>query len=510
MIMHPGVALAIGSGGIVAKRPINSKHQPTAAGPTAAGDAAPKLWGGRFASATDALVESYTSSIATDEYMLEEDILASIAHAKMLGRQRIIPEADAERIVKGLSDIFDEYESGTLELRDDLEDIHLNVEALLAARIGPVAGKLHTARSRNDQVATDFRMYAKHGCHSVMASILEMQEALLTLAENNIEVVMPGYTHLQRAQPVLFAHHLLAYVAMFGRDLDRFSFAFDMTDVMPLGSGALAGVPYPIDREFVAEELGFVAISENSIDAVSDRDFVVDFLSAASLLMVHVSRLAEELVLWSSAEFDFIRLPDAFATGSSIMPQKKNPDVAELARGKTGSVVGGLMATLMMLKGLPLAYNRDLQEDKPAFMDAESTVISTLEVLAAMLPRIEVNAERTRHAAVANYSLATDLADYLVRKGLPFREAHEAVGKLVRHAEEHDVADLTALPLDELRRFSPLFDQDAREIDVMSSINARDVPGGTAPARVAAMLKIARERIAELRGAADEVAVGPQ
>jgi argininosuccinate lyase len=337
-------------------------------------------------------------------------------------------------------------------------------------------------------------MYVKHSHSAAIASLARMMSALLDLAEANRDVVMPGYTHMQRAQPVLFAHHLLAYVEMFSRDVQRFSSAHELMDRSPLGSGALAGVAYDVDRQLVAKELGFAGITANSIDAVADRDFVVDFVSTAALTMVHVSRLAEELVLWSSAEFAFIRLPDAFATGSSIMPQKKNPDVAELARGRAGRVIGSLVALLTMLKGLPLAYNRDMQEDKPPLFESEDILIASLEVLAAMLPRIEVDAERAQAAAVANYSLATDLADYLVRKGLPFREAHEAVGKLVRHAEQAGAA-LNDLTLEEFRRFAPLFDDDARAIDVMTSLRSRDVPGGTAPKQVSAALRKARKHV---------------
>jgi len=457
-------------------------------------DGARKPWGGRFSERTDAMVEAYTASIDADARMLPHDIAASIAHARMLGRQRIIPKKDADAIVRGLAGILEEYARGEFRLRPELEDVHMNVEARLAEKIGAAAGRLHTARSRNDQVATDVRMYMKDACGRAAAALLALQSALLDLAEANKRVVMPGYTHLQRAQPVLFAHHLLAYVEMFARDHTRFAVARTMADESPLGSGALAGVPYPVDREAVAEALGFAGITANSIDAVADRDFIVDFISAAALAMVHVSRLAEELVLWSSAEFAFIRLPDAFATGSSIMPQKKNPDVAELARGRTGRVAGGLVAALTMLKGLPLAYNRDLQEDKPALFEAEDTLLSTLEVLAAMLPRIEVDAQQGKRAAAANYSLATDLADYLVRKGLPFREAHEAVGRVVRYAEDRGLP-LSRVPLDVLRKHAPLFDDDALAIDIASSLRSRDVPGGTAPRRVAAALRAARKRI---------------
>jgi argininosuccinate lyase len=453
-----------------------------------------KAWGGRFAEATNALVERYTSSTDADARLVGYDIIASIAHARMLGRQRIIPKKDADAIVRGLTAILEEHARGAFVLRPELEDVHMNVEARLAEKIGTAAGRLHTARSRNDQVATDFRLYAMDACARAATALVELQRALLDLADANRKVAMPGYTHLQRAQPVLLAHHLLAYVEMFSRDQVRFSFAHMMMDQLPLGSGALAGVAYPVDRGAVAEELGFSGITANSIDAVADRDFVADYVYAAALAMVHVSRLAEELVLWSSAEFGFIRLPDAFATGSSIMPQKKNPDVAELARGRTGHAAGALVAVLTTLKGLPLAYNRDLQEDKPSFFAAEDALLPTIEVLAAMLPNIEVDAVRARRAAVANYSLATDLADYLTRKGVPFREAHEAVGRLVRHAEGRGV-ELGRLSLEELRRFSPLFERDALVIDVMTSLRSRDVPGGTAPRQVTAALRRARRRL---------------
>jgi argininosuccinate lyase len=455
---------------------------------------ASKPWSGRFDEATDKLVEAYTSSVHTDVMFLAEDIEASIAHVRMLARQSIITGAEAKRIETGLNQVFEEHQRGEFVLRPELEDVHMNVETRLAEKIGPIAGKLHTARSRNDQVATDFRLYVLESTRRAAVQLVALQSSLVDLAERNVDVIMPGYTHLQRAQPVLFAHHMLAYVEMFERDLHRFLNAMAMMDESPLGSGALAGVPYAIDRQSVAEELGFRGVTANSIDAVSDRDFVVDFLSAAALTMVHVSRLAEELVLWSSAEFGFIALPDAFATGSSIMPQKKNPDVAELARGRTGRAIGALVSMLVTLKGLPLAYNRDMQEDKPALLDAEATLLPTLEVIAKMLPLITVNAERTAAAAVENYSLATDYADYLVRKGLPFRQAHEAMGKLVRHAEEKGAA-LGELSLAELRKFSSLFAADARGIDAMSSVSARDVPGGTAPVRVKEALRAARVRI---------------
>jgi len=439
-------------------------------------------------------VQAYTNSVDNDEAFVLYDIEASVAHATMLGRQNIISSDDASRIVRGLNEIADEYERGAFELQAELEDVHMNVERRLYAKIGPLAGRLHTARSRNDQVATDFRLYVRDAAEDIAALLLFLQTALVDLAEANIDVVFPGYTHLQRAQPVLFAHHLLAYVEMFHRDFVRYLNGVELADELPLGSGALAGVPYPVDREFVARELGFGRVSANSIDAVSDRDFVADFVYACSLTMVHVSRLAEEIILWSSAEFGFVQLPDAFATGSSIMPQKKNPDVAELARGRTGSVIGDVVSILTTLKGLPLAYNRDLQEDKAPVFHAESVVVPTLRVLARMLPHLSVDGERSGAAAVASFSLATDLADYLVRKGLAFREAHEAVGKLVRQAEDAGV-ELHALTLEDYRRCSPLFDEGALSIDVNSSLAARDIPGGTAPKRVAAALTAARKRL---------------
>jgi argininosuccinate lyase len=462
----------------------------------AAESAAPdgKPWSGRFDEATDRLVEAYTSSVHTDAMFVAEDIEASIAHVRMLARQGVITADEAKKIERGLSEIFEEYQRGEFALLAELEDVHMNVETRLAEKIGPVAGKLHTARSRNDQVATDFRLYVIESTRRAAVHLVALQSSIIDLAEQNADAIMPGYTHLQRAQPVLFAHHMLAYVQMFDRDLHRFLNAMAMMDELPLGSGALAGVPYPIDRQSVADELGFPRVTANSIDAVSDRDFVVDYLSAAALTMVHISRLAEELVLWSSAEFGFITLPDAFATGSSIMPQKKNPDVAELARGRTGRAIGALVSMLVTLKGLPLSYNRDMQEDKPALLDAEATLLPTLEIIAAMLPRITLNAERTAAAATENYSLATDFADHLVRKGLPFRQAHEAVGKLVRYAEGKRV-ELSALSLAELRKFSPLFAEDALSIDAIASVSARDVPGGTAPSRVRAALQSARVRV---------------
>jgi argininosuccinate lyase len=453
-----------------------------------------KTWGSRFQSATHPLVEAYTLSLPVDRRLWREEIAASIAHARMLGRQRIIPRADAAAIVRGLEDVRREIEAGKFPWRDELEDIHSNVEARLREKIGDAAGRLHTARSRNDQVATDLRLYAMAACDRATDGVRSLQRALVALAEANRRVVMPGYTHLQRAQPVLLGHHLLAYVEQLERDAERFAGARDRADVLPLGSGALAGVPYPLDRESVARELGFSRISENSLDAVSDRDFAVDFVAAAALCMTHLSRLAEEIVLWSSAEFAFVRLPDAFATGSSIMPQKRNPDVAELARARTGRVHGALVSLLTMLKALPLSYNRDLQEDKRAFFDAEDTLIETLAVFAAMVPELQFDAGRARRAATADYALATDLADYLVRKGLPFRDAHGAVGRLVQYAEEQG-KPFARLTIAEYRKFSPLFAPDVLKLDLSAALSARDLPGGTAPRRVAAALRRWKRRL---------------
>jgi argininosuccinate lyase len=438
----------------------------------------------------------YSASIAYDRRLYRHDIAGSIAHARMLAKQRIIPGDDAESIIRGLEEIREEIERGDFPFRVELEDIHLNIEARLTEKIGEAAGRLHTARSRNDQIATDMRLFVMEACDDALAGIHGLQASLLDLGEANQDAVMPGYTHLQRAQPILFAHHLLAYFEMLDRDAGRFIDCRSRADELPLGAGALAGSPYPLDREFVASELGFSRISRNSIDAVADRDFVVEFQAASATAMMHVSRLAEEIVLWSSDEFAFIRVPDEFATGSSIMPQKRNPDVAELARGRTGRVYGNLLAILTTLKGLPLAYNRDLQEDKQPLFDTVDTLLGTLEMLSVMLPALTISADRMGQAAKGSYTLATDLADYLARKGMPFREAHQSVAELVRYAEGEG-KPLSGLSLEAYRRFSPLFDQDVLSLDVRGSIAARDVPGGTAPGRVAEALKLARERLKE-------------
>ncbi len=455
-----------------------------------------KPWSGRFAKKTHPLVDAYTSSLDVDATLYTYDVRASIAHARMLGRQRIIPRADAQAIVRGLLEIEREIERGEFEFDPSLEDIHTNIETRLAQKIGDeTAGRLHTARSRNDQVATDLRLYAMEAITHLSNAIRDFQSALLDAAERNATAVMPGYTHLQKAQPVLLAHHLLAYVEMLERDFGRFAGCYVRTDVLPLGSGALAGVPYPLDRASVAKELGFGSMSRNSIDAVSDRDFVAEFLACAAISAVHISRLAEEIVLWSSAEFGFVEIDDAFATGSSIMPQKKNPDVAELARGRTGRILGNLVGFLTVLKGLPLSYNRDLQEDKAPLFETAESLLLTLLVLTEMLPAIRFNEERMRSVATAGYTLATDVADYLVRKGLPFRHAHQVVGKLVRYASEQG-KELSELTLKEYQRHSSLFAEDILALDVEASLRARDLPGGTAPRRVTEELKKARQRVA--------------
>ncbi len=436
-------------------------------------------------------VGRYTVSLHYDRRLYRQDIAGSIAHAHMLARQGIISEKEAELIVMGLVSIRQEIEGGQFPWREELEDLHMNIEARLSEKVGVVAGKLHTGRSRNDQVATDLRLYAKEVTQQALQGIRGLQQALLALAEAHQEVLLPGYTHLQRAQPVLLAHHLLAYFEMLERDYQRFSQGLERADVLPLGSGALAGVPYPLDRESVARELGFSKISRNSMDAVSDRDFVVEYEANAALCMAHLSRLAEELVLWSSDEFGFLRLPDSYTTGSSIMPQKRNPDYAELARGKTGRVYGHLLAMLTVLKGLPLTYNRDLQEDKEGLFDTVDTLLSTLEVMAGMAQGAQVDRERMAQASEAGGLLATDLADYLVGKGVPFREAHGMVANLVRYAEEQGKG-LLKLSLGEYQRFCPRFEADVLELTARRSVAARNVPGGTGPEQVARALSEAR------------------
>ena len=438
--------------------------------------------------------DAYTVSIHYDKRLYKQDIAASKAHARMLAKQGIVSGKDVESIVEGLTLVQKEMEEGVFPWKPELEDVHMNVEARLFEIIGDAAGRLHTARSRNDQVNVDVRLYTKEVIQTTVRQIIAMQESLLKLAEDNLELVVPGYTHMQRAHPVLLSHHYLAYVQMFQRDRERFTECYNRVDVLPLGSGAIAGVPYPVDRGFVAHELGFSRISENSMDVVSDRDFLVEYLANASLCMAHVSRMAEEVVLWSSAEFDFIRLNDRYVTGSSIMPQKRNPDFAELARGKTGRVYGSLLSLLTTLKGLPLTYNRDLQEDKEGFFDTVDTLLPTLEIFSGMMSTAQFNKERMRQAAEDSYVLATDLADYLVSKGVPFRGAHGVMARMADYAASQGklFSDLT---LEEYRQFSSKFDEDVYAVNVDASINARDVPGGTALLQVKTALKQAKEAV---------------
>ncbi len=438
------------------------------------------------------MVQKYTSSVSYDKRLYKEDIAGSIAHAKMLAKQGIISDKDAELITMGLNSIRQEIEQGSFEFRDELEDIHMNIEARLVEKIGDVGRKLHTARSRNDQVSLDMRLFLKEAIAQTINRLIELQKAMITLADANSDVVMPGYTHLQRAQPVLFAHHMLAYFEMLGRDVERFRDALKRTDVMPLGSGALAGVPYPVDRDFLARELGFSQVSQNSMDAVSDRDFIIEFQEAAAVTMMHLSRLAEEIVLWSSEEFGFIVLDDRYVTGSSIMPQKKNPDIAELARAKTGRVYGNLMAMLTIMKALPLTYNRDMQEDKEGLFDTVDTLMSTLEVFSGMVATLRVRGDRASGVAEAGYTLATDLADYLVVKGVPFREAHGIVSRLVQYAVDMGKS-FAGLALSEYTEFSPLFEEDVFNVTAKASIAARNVLGGTAPEQVKQQLARARK-----------------
>jgi argininosuccinate lyase len=454
---------------------------------------------GRFKKAADKKVDQYTASIPYDWRLYPYDIAGSIAHARMLARQGIITDKEADAIVIGLNGIKEEFALGQFLFKAELEDIHMHIEARLIEKIGGVGGKLHTARSRNDQVALDMRLFAKDAIANTLVKLGGLQKALVGLAEASKEVIIPGYTHLQIAQPVLLAHHLLAYFEMLQRDTARFIDCLKRVDVLPLGSGALAGVAYNIDREFLAKELGFKAISQNSLDAVSDRDFIIEYEAAASLTMMHLSRLAEEIILWSSAEFGFIELDQSYATGSSIMPQKQNPDVAELARGKTGRVYGNLMALLTTMKALPLAYNRDLQEDKEGFFDTVDTLLSTLDVFSGMVGTLKVRPEKAREALEKGYVLATDLADYLVKKGMAFRVAHEAVAKLVSYAIEQN-KPFGELKLAEYKKFSKLFAKDVFEITIESSIAARDVTGGTSPRQVEKALSAAKKAIGDRGG----------
>ena len=440
------------------------------------------------------VVSDYTVSLHYDRRLYKQDIAGSIAHARMLAKQGIISHDDCESITDGLATVRREIDEDEFPWRPELEDIHMNIERRLFELIGEPALRLHTARSRNDQVALDVRMYVKDAIGEVVVALHGVRSALVGLAKDHPRLPMPGYTHLQRAQPVLFGHHMLAYYEMFTRDSERFEQAYVRADVLTLGSGALAGLPYPIDRQFVADELGFSCISSNSMDAVSDRDFLLDFHSASAICAMHLSRLSEELVLWSSEEFGFIRMSDEFTTGSSIMPQKRNPDFAEIARGKTGRIYGSLIGLLTTLKGLPLTYNRDMQEDKEGFFDTHDTMLATLRIFGDMLGSMSVNEDVLRQSSTGGYVLATDIADYLVAKGMAFREAYRIVAQLSEHAASRGVG-FEDLSLGEYRGLSSLFEHDVFEITVDSSIAARDVLGGTAQERVHLAILAARAQL---------------
>ncbi len=447
-----------------------------------------KLWGGRFTQSTDTFTDHFHSSIGFDSRMYEEDITGSMAHATMLGKQDIIPKADADLIVKTLGEILTDIKDGKISFDEKAEDIHMNIETILISRIGDVGKKLHTGRSRNDQVALDTRMYTKKEILFLQNLIKELVATLNHLAEQHTETILPGYTHLQRAQPVTLAHHLLAYIEMFKRDYDRLSDAYKRTNVLPLGSGALATTTYPLDRSFVAEQLGFAGICANSIDGVSDRDFCVEVISDLSILMMHLSRFCEEIILWSSHEFHFIELSDAYSTGSSIMPQKKNPDMAELIRGKTGRVYGHLMGILTVLKGLPLAYNKDMQEDKESLFDAIDTVKMCLPVFTAMLATMTVKKESMENAAKGGFTNATDAADWLVKQGVPFRDAHGIIGRLVLYCIAHNT-NLDDLSLEEYQAISPVFNESIYDaISVKKCVEARNVFGGPSPSMTKAAI----------------------
>lgn len=459
-----------------------------------------KLWGGRFAKEGDRLVEEFHSSLSFDRRLYRQDIRGSIAHARMLGRVGVITEEETAQIVNGLEAVLEDIEAGRVEFSSEVEDIHSLVEQELVKKIGAVGKKLHTGRSRNDQVALDVRMYLKDEIGEISGLLQRLRRTLLELAEEHVETVMPGYTHLQRAQPVTYAHHLLAYFEMFGRDLGRLHDCYYRTDVLPLGAGALAGTVFPLDREFVARELGFGRISENSLDAVSDRDFIIEFCAAAAVMMMHLSRFCEEIILWSTSEFAFVEVDDAYATGSSIMPQKKNPDMAELTRGKTGRVYGALQAVLTMMKGLPLAYNKDMQEDKEVLFDVVDTVKKCLTVFEPMVRTLRVREGAMRRATKGGFVNATDLADYLVRKGVAFREAHGIVGRAVLYCIEND-KDLESLTLDEFRRFSAVIEEDVYPaISIGQSLAARRVYGGPAPETVREAIARARRMVPREEG----------
>lgn len=448
-----------------------------------------KLWDGRFQKPTDTLVDDFNSSIRIDSRMYAQDIRGSQAHAEMLGRQGIIDRDDSELIVKTLDEIKRDIDSGKIEFTVDAEDIHMNIETILIERIGNVGKKLHTGRSRNDQVALDIRMYVRDEIDNILLMVEELKSTILRLAEENLDTIMPGYTHLQKAQPITLAHHLMAYYEMLRRDCSRLEDCRKRLNVMPLGSGALAGTTYPLDREFVARKLGFDSITMNSLDGVSDRDFVLESAFVLCVIMTHLSRFSEEIILWSSGEFGFVDLDDAYSTGSSIMPQKKNPDVAELVRGKTGRVYGDLMGLLTMMKGIPLAYNKDMQEDKEQLFDAIDTVKICLPVFDKMIATMNIQKERMLAASKEGFTNATDVADYLVKKGMAFRDAHGIVGRIVAYCIKNNKA-INDLSIEEFKTFSDLFDNDLYDaISLATCVNHRNLPGGPAIETVKALIE---------------------
>ncbi len=456
-----------------------------------------KLWGGRFEKATDKKVDDFNSSIRFDQRLYKQDITGSIAHARMLGNQGIISKEDSLLIVKTLGEILTDVELGKVEFEIDAEDIHMNVEKILIQRIGDVGKRLHTGRSRNDQVALDIRMYVKDEITAITEMTVVLVDTLLTLAKEHTKTIMPGYTHLQKAQPITFSHHVMAYVNMLLRDLDRLRDTYKRTNVMPLGSGALAGTTHPLDREAVAEELGFASVTMNSLDGVSDRDFAIELTCALSILMMHLSRFSEELIIWSSNEFRFVTMDDSYSTGSSIMPQKKNPDVAELIRGKTGRVYGSLTALLTVMKGIPLAYNKDMQEDKESLFDAIDTVKLCVPVFTDMVRTMTVNKETMLKGAKGGFSNATDVADYLVKKGVPFREAHAIVGRMVLFAEKSSKA-LDDLTMEEMKMCSEYIEEDIyNAISMITCVEGRNLTGGPSESAVLKSIKVAEEILKE-------------
>jgi argininosuccinate lyase len=454
-----------------------------------------KLWGGRFVSGTDKSVDDFNSSISFDARLYKHDILGSIAHAEMLGKCGIIPADETKLICSTLEEILSDIEKGLIEFQVDAEDIHMNIEKILIERIGDTGKKLHTGRSRNDQVALDIRMYLKSQTQAIKNMLLDLMNVLLTISEENLHTIMPGYTHLQRAQPVTLAHHMMAYFQMFSRDIGRLNDCNKRMDVMPLGSGALAGTTYPLDRQYVCDRLGFSSITQNSLDGVSDRDFAIELASCISMIMMHLSRFSEELILWSSSEFSFVEMDDAFSTGSSIMPQKKNPDVAELVRGKTGRAYGNLMTLLTIMKSLPLAYNKDMQEDKEAIFDSVDTIKMCLPVFTKMLSTMHINKDTMYKAAQGGFTNATDLADYLVKKGIPFRTAHEIIGRMVLYCINNAKA-LEELSLEELKSFSPEIGTDIySEISLEKCVLGRSLPGGPAAESVMVSIEAGRQLV---------------